>query len=315
MVAPVIMFGFNRPDVQELSMKCFANCYGARERDLYVFIDGPRNSNDEILSKQILKMLRSFKETGFQRMKIVMREHNLGCRENIVQGISEVISKYGRAIMIEDDILVSRTFLQFMDEALDTFLTDQRIWCINGFQKFFFKIPKNYAHDLYYSFLNCAWGWATWKDRWNAVDFDMSDWLDFKKDPENLEKLDKACYFLRSMLDAQYSGTLRTWDVQCMYHMVKNGLYAIEPRYQVSKNIGCRPGSEHFANTDPLMLVQKFYNYLPVCEKAIPFDDRIMKQYRYYAYNPNIVIKALRKLRRLTARWWGRPCYEPIDIQ
>ena len=119
MNAPVVMFGFNRPELQKMTMQCFANCYSSKERDILVYLDGPRNDTDRALSDLLYEMFLDYKQKEFPRMEIIRRPRNFGCRENIVQGISEAMEKYGKGIMIEDDILVSRTFLQFMDQALD----------------------------------------------------------------------------------------------------------------------------------------------------------------------------------------------------
>lgn len=315
MATPVVMFGFNRPDIQKMSMKCYSECIGAGERDIFVFLDGPRNDADKQCSDQIETMLESYRNTQFPRMKIIRRDKNYGCRENIVQGITEVISKYGRVIIIEDDILVSKTFLKFMDAALDFYDNDHRIWCIDGFHDYTFKVPKDYKHDLYLvAYMSAAWGWATWKDRWEKVDFDMHDWPEYNKSPENVEKLDSVSYVLRHWLDAQYNGTLKTWDVQCWYHMVKNNYYAIEPRYQLSKNIGCVPKSEHFSGTNPFMIAQKFYNYMPKLERSIELDERILRRFRHCQFNPSIAVRIWRKLWRLWVRFTATPCYSPVDI-
>lgn len=314
MNAPVIMFGFNRPELQSMVMERFVDCVGARDRDIFVYLDGPRNAEDRAKSDEIFQMLSGYQVSCLPRMKIFRREYNFGCRENICQGITEILKRYGRAIMIEDDILVSRTFLEFMDNALEFYKDDQRIWSINGFQKFLLRIPSDYPYDVYYAYIMSAWGWATWNDRWCQVDFDMKDWPDFRSRPENIDLLNKAGLMLVPMLDRQYEGKLKTWDVQCMFHMMKNGLYSIEPRYQVSKNIGCLPNSEHFHFVDPYMLAQKFYNFLPRLSADLILDERIMRQHLHCSFNPNLLVRLWRKMHRQFVKTFCSPCYIPVEV-
>ena len=313
MKAPVVMFGYNRLELQSMVMKCFSECEGAAERDIFVFLDGPRKNLDNVESDKIKNMLEGYKTKMFPRMRIIKRERNYGCRENIVQGITDVLEKYGRAIVIEDDILVSKTFLTFMDSALDFYEGDKRIWCINGFQKYIFKLPKDYKHDVYLAYTNCVWGWATWQNRWAQVDFDMRDYPDYIKSPANVKKLNEVSYILKTLLDSQYRGTLKAWDAQCWFHMVKNDLYAIEPKYQMSKNIGCIPNSEHYSSVDPFMLTQKFYNFMPRLEHGLPLDERILRQFKYCALNPNVFVRLWRKVWRMVVGLIQKPCYVPVD--
>ena len=314
METPVVMFGYNRPELQSMVMKCFADCDGASERDIFVFLDGPRKDSDNAQSDKIKEMLERYKVERFPRMRIIKRERNYGCRENIVQGITQVLNEYGRAIVIEDDILVSKTFLRFMDAALDFYEGDKRIWCINGFQKYIFNVPKDYKYDVYLAYTNCAWGWATWRDRWAQVDFDMRDYPEYIKSPANVKKINEVSYILKPLLDSQYRGALKAWDAQCWFHMVRNDLYAIEPRYQMSKNIGCVPNSEHYSSADPFMLTQKFYNFMPKLEHNLVLDERILRQFKYCAFNPNVFVRLWRKIRRMAVGLSQKYCYVPIDV-
>ena len=298
--APVVMFGFNRPKLQAMSLRQFSQCDGADERDVYVFIDGARNERDEILGNQIEMLVKKYSRK-FSRMRIVRREKNLGCRGNIVAGISEIISRYGKAIMIEDDILVSKTFLRFMDRALVRYRNDERIWNINGYQKYFLRIPFDYPYDVYYNYIMCAWGWATWKDRWFQVDFDMKDWPSYRSVAENIERVNDCGLRIVPLLDSQYAGILKTWDVQCMYHMIKNRMYAIEPKFQLSKNIGCIAGGEHFSKTDHMARVQRYYNFMPRLDNDVPIDGRIMGQYRCASYDPHMLQRITRRMSRILA--------------
>ena len=168
--APIVMISYNRPDLVRLSMNNVALANGCDNHDIFMFIDGPRNEEDRIRQDEIYAIVESYKKR-LSKLTIIRRERNYGCRDNIVDAISTIITKYGKAIIIEDDILISRTFLDYMDEALDFYRDDKSIWSINAYQSPNLKIPSDYPHDVYLNPINMCWGWGTWEDRWKQVDF------------------------------------------------------------------------------------------------------------------------------------------------
>ena len=83
---------------------------------------------------------------------------------------------------------------------------DKRIFCINGYQMPMLDIPKHYKrmHDIYLSPRNSAWGFGTWKNRWEAVDFSMGDWASFSSSSENLRRLQIAGYDVENMINKKH---------------------------------------------------------------------------------------------------------------
>lgn len=308
---PVVMIAFNRPDLLSRTMRNVSLAEGAGERDITMFIDGPRNKEDAIKQDEIERLVRSYQGI-LPRLKIVRREKNLGCRGNIVDAITTVINEAGRAIVIEDDILISRTFFRYMDAALIHYENDKRIWCINAFRNRYLKIPKSCLADVYLHPQNMCWGWGTWKDRWGAVDFDMKSWPAYREEPKNIEALKNVSYLLPSMLEAQYAGRLKTWDVQCSLHIVQNGLYAIEPRYALSKNIGHGSESEHCNADNAAISTARYYNFLPKFPEAITPMVEIIQQLPDVEVSRSKCIRAFRKLQRLV--WSFGPSHdEPLE--
>ena len=309
---PVAMISYNRPDLVRLTMENVALADSAAERDIIMFIDGPRNDTDIKKQDEIFQIVSAY-QARLPRLEIVRREHNYGCRGNIVDAISAVVNRMGRVIVIEDDILVSRTFLRYMDEALEYYEEDGRIWAVNAYQNPYFKVPKKYPYDLYLNPVNMCWGWGTWKDRWEGVDFDLKDWPKDRKDVDLVDRLNKAGRYIIPLLEAQYAGRLKTWDVQCTYHVVKHGLRCVEPIYQLSKNIGFGTDGEHCASNMPFFTRQKYYNFTPRMVKDIGETDAIQRQWEYLNWNKNLADRVIRKLRREFARF--RPSHmTSIDI-
>lgn len=314
MYAPVVMIAYNRPDLIRWTMNNVALADGAANHEIFMFIDGPRNEDDELKQELIYSSVISY-QARLPRLKVIRRGRNYGCRGNIVDAISQIISKYGRAIIVEDDILVSRTFLDYMDEALSFYENDKRIWSINAYQSPVLQIPSDYPHDVYLNPVNMCWGWGTWADRWGQVDFDLKDWGAMRNDPDMIMKLNKAGRHLRGMIERQYAGQLKTWDVQCAYHVVKNGLMSIEPKYQLSKNIGFNSlvGGEHYTMDLPFLSRQRYYNFRPRLVANLGNDPRIFRQFEWVVQNKNFMVRVCRKIQRVLAHF--KPLnLEPKDI-
>lgn len=312
--APIVMISYNRPELVQLSVRNVALAHGAANHDIFMFIDGPRCEEDVRKQDQINEIVCSF-QGSLPKMKIIRREKNYGCRGNIVDAITQVISQYGRAIIIEDDILVSRTFLDYMDEALEFYKDSKQIWSINAYQHPNLRIPRDYPYDVYLNPVNMCWGWGTWADRWAQVDFDLQDWHVMRDDPEMVAKLNRSGRHLHALIDRQYLGELKTWDVQCAYYVIKNGLMSIEPRYPLSKNIGFSHivGGEHNKTEMPYLSRQAYYNFRPKLIADLGSDPRLIEQFEWVNYNRNIGVRIFRKLQRAMAYFKLRNI-EPKEI-
>jgi hypothetical protein len=89
---------------------------------------------------------------------------NLGLYKNLTKGISYVLTKYNSVIVLEDDLVVDKNFLNFMINSLEKFKNKKNILQISGY-----SYPINYnSSDAYFLNLTSCWGWATWSDRWWA---------------------------------------------------------------------------------------------------------------------------------------------------
>ncbi len=301
-LAPVVMISYNRPDWIQLSLNNVALAHGAVDHEIFVFIDGPRSEGDRILQDRICEIAVSYKQK-LPKLNIIRRDRNYGCRGNIVDAISTVITQYGKVIVIEDDVLVSRTFLEYMDDALKFYKDDKKIWSINAYQSPELHIPKDYPYDIYLNPINLCWGWGTWKDRWEQVDFDMEDWPVMRTNSDMIARLNRSGRHILGMIESQFAGRLRTWDVQCTYHVIKNGLMSVEPRYQLSKNIGfsAQLEGEHYKGDLPYLSRQPYYNFRPRLVGHLVQDVRIFRQFEWIARSRNLRIGVLRKLKRIFA--------------
>ena len=310
---PVVVFAFNRSEPLKMVLDRLSCAEGVLERDLIVYIDGPRNESDAKKIESVFSVVEVFKKSTLPNIEVRKRERNLGCQRNISSAISEVLAAYGRIIVVEDDVLVSRYFLRYMDDALTLYENDTRIWGVNGHQCPYMRLPMDFKGDVYLSPRNLCTGWGTWKDRWNKVDFQIKDWPQFIADKDNAQKICSAGWDIKAMLDKHYKGKLNSWALPCTYYMVKHDMYVVEPRYSLTKNVGFGLESVHCGNIESVWGHQKYYNYQPHLIKQVEPDSCVMRRFRYVYNDPRILPRIIRKLLRIY-KFWTPMHNEPIDL-
>ena len=313
--APVVMIGYSRQQTLELSLQNLSRCFDVADRDISLFLDAPYKPEHQQLTDALYVCACALKEKMLPHLRIVRRERNYGVPGNLISAVSETLNLYGRIIFFEDDVLVSRTFLRFMDEALEFYEKDKRIWCINGNSGPYVRIHRDYPYDVYLTPRNLPWGWATWKDRWEAVDFTIRDWPEKAQDTEFVRKVVAAGEELLPLLNGIYAGRVRTWDVQCTYYMLKHGLFSIEPKYRLTKTIGlgtkdavnCRAGNASIE-------CMKYYNFAPRLQSELCVDNQIMKSFCHaWSENKRVFWRLVRRLHRFVLSLGSRHD-APIDI-
>ena len=93
--------------------------------------DRNKNETDKKNIDEVRNYISSI--SGFKEVNIVLREENLGLAESVISGVTEIINKFGKAIVIEDDIVTSKYFLKFMNEALEFYKEQKNIYSISGY--------------------------------------------------------------------------------------------------------------------------------------------------------------------------------------
>ena len=173
--APIVVFGFNRPDALKNTIVSLLNNEEAKFSDLFVFVDGPREG--KVGEKEKVKEVREYVKsiTGFKSLHYTFSENNKGLADSIIRGVSEVINQYDRVIVLEDDLVLMPNFLNFLNQGLDYYENNQKVMSVCG-HSCKVQTPADYPYDAYFFTRSSSWGWATWKDRWNLVDWELNNW-------------------------------------------------------------------------------------------------------------------------------------------
>ena len=170
-LAPIALFVYNRPVHIQKVLESLIQNDEAKDSILYVFADGAKNENDSIELQNIVsvkQIINSF-NNKFNKIILTERSSNWGLANSIIDGISTVLNLHQKIIVLEDDIMVSKVFLKYMNDSLLNYENDHEVATIQGFQ---FPIKFNKNINTYFDYAVGCWGWATWKNRWEFFETD-----------------------------------------------------------------------------------------------------------------------------------------------
>jgi hypothetical protein len=240
-LSPVLLFVYNRPWHTEQTLKFLMSNEHAKECTLYIFSDGPvpyATGEQKEKIEEVRKIVKS--EKWCKEVHITESEKNKGLAVSIIEGVSEVIHKHDKVIVLEDDLLTSKFFLKYMNEALNFYENKPSVFSISADRPPYslFKVPDDYEYDVFVSLRSFSTGWATWKDRWNKVDWSL-DYLDnFLKRPEQVRAFNRGGEDLTNLLTLQRDHQIDSWAVRFTFAHFVNHAVAILPCISYVDNIG-----------------------------------------------------------------------------
>lgn len=298
-LAPIVLFVYNRPWHTRQTVEALQKCDLAEESDLYIFADGPKkNASEEVFNRiaEVRQYIHSI--DGFRSVQIVEAPQNIGCADSIINGVTKVIEKHGDAIAVEDDIVVHPFFLRFMNDALNTYKNDERIFCISATMEKF-DIPSNYKYDVFLTHRTGSWGWATWINRWKMVNWDIHNYPIIKHPTKKqIKHFCQGGEDLWPMLNAQLKGEIDAWDIRYCYNISLLGKMCLRPVKSFVTNIGMDNSGTHCGESlMPLLPLYDKKNYDICFHGKISIDRNITK---------NIQTIFRQKKERLSAFKWAK---------
>lgn len=237
--APVVLFVYSRLDKTQNCIAALERNHDCSQTDLYIFADGAKNDID----KEKVEMVRLYikkqyiPESRFSKVYLTESDYNKGLAASIINGVTAVINQYGRVIVVEDDLIVSDDFLEYMNGALDYYEKISRIGSVSAYT---YPLPvlKRYKKDVYMLRKGECWGWGTWRDRWQDVDWEVSTFGEYQKNSEMRKEFDSIGTGLDAMLCSYMEGTLDTWATRWCYHLYRKKLLTVYPRIGRTNNLG-----------------------------------------------------------------------------
>lgn len=233
--APVVLFTFNRLEHTKKTIEALKKNTLAKQSDLIIFSDGPRNKDEEQLVLKVRDYLE--KVDGFKSVTLIKSDINKGLAKSVIEGVTDIINKFGKVIVLEDDLVTSKYFLEYMNNALKVYEKRDDIWSISGYTPNI-QIPSYYKDNIYLVRRGASWGWATWKNRWDLNDWEIKDYLQFKKNPKLIREFNLYGNDMAPMLNDQMEGRINSWAIRWGYNQFKLNKWTVYPIKSYVVNIG-----------------------------------------------------------------------------
>lgn len=235
--APVIVFTYNRPKHTKRTIEALAANELASSTELYIFSDAAKKEAD----RDKVDRIRTYANTvrGFSRVTLIAREENFGLAKNVIRGVTDIINRYGKVIVLEDDLVTNRFFLRFMNDGLDRYQNQPKVTGITGFSHFADSLPFQ-GETLFHTLTGTSWSWATWEDRWIYFDEACSDWTDLMQDAALRKKFnyDNTYDFYKIMKMQQTTENMNSWAIRWYWVNFKRDSLILAPVRSLVSNEG-----------------------------------------------------------------------------
>lgn len=248
-LAPVVVFAYNRPQHLRQTLDALAACRLARQTDVHVFADGPRKPAAADAVAEVRRVLEAEATAGrFASFQVQASDTNKGLARSIIHGVGEVLAVYGRVIVLEDDLLVSADFLEFMNDCLAFYQDDPTVGAVSGFCPLD-RLPADYREDVFLAHRSSSQGWGTWTRVWDGVDWSAAGIAQLDQDWALRRALNREGNDRYDRLRRQLAGQIDSWSIRFGLSLFLRGLGTIYPVVNRIRNTGYDGSGTHSVGT------------------------------------------------------------------
>ena len=232
-LAPIVLFVYARPWHTQQTVEALQKNQLAKQSELFIYSDEAKDESQRQSVNEVRRYID--KIAGFKNITVIKRNKNWGLANSIIDGVTTLVNKYKKIIVLEDDLLTSTYFLRFMNDALEFYKDNNKVMHISGYV---FPIDNNDLDDTFFIKPASCWGWSTW-DR---------AWWKFKKDSEyfinafdnkmirDFDLNNSSNYF--NQIRANKNGDLNTWAIFWYASVFINDGLSLHPKESFVQNIG-----------------------------------------------------------------------------
>ena len=285
---PVAIFLWKRP---ESTKQILGKILDYKPKKLLVVIDGPRNELDNEQIDAVKDIVRKYQESTDIPFFINAAEKNLGTMVRFQTAFDWIFENTEEVIILEDDTIPGKSFFFFCEHYLNKFRLDKEVIAINGSC----RVSESEISRLGISgpFMNnifCAWGWATWKDKFLNTFKQYDHDLSFKEKLSALFTLKNIHLFKSrySVLQRILKGEIDLWDVQLQWNIITNNKRVITTHANLITNIGL--------DSEAATQLRDWHNHLfrqiveVDCKSSKSDDIRYVPEYDIICYNCNFFL-------------------------
>jgi len=246
-LAPIVVFTYNRPEHTLRAFNALLKNPLANESDIIIYSDSAKTANHNKAVDEVRSFLSEI--TGFRSKKVIHRDNNFGLAESIIQGVTGVLQESEKVIVLEDDMVVSPYFLEYMNEALDQFVDDNRVISVHGYV---YPVDIKLPEAFFLPGADC-WGWATWRRGWEIFNPNGQYLLDELVQRHLIQEFDyNGTYPFSNMLKAQIKGANDSWAIRWHASAFLAGKLTLYPGRSLVHNSGNDGSGTHCGTSDSM---------------------------------------------------------------
>lgn len=240
-LAPIVVFAYCRHRLLESTLAALSKNTLASDSQLYIFCDGPKEGASQEMLSNIAKTRQVAHEQSWAKETYVVESDvNKGLGTSIISGVTSVIEKHGTAIIVEDDLITSPAFLSYMNACLTHYANRKSVFSVTALsrpnpERFY---PKDYPYDVFFYPVHRPWGWATWKDRWEQVDWNADVYKLLKEQPYMRNAFQRGGVDNWYELIRQQESGLNVWSVRFGLAHFVNHAVSVAPIRSYVRNEG-----------------------------------------------------------------------------
>jgi glycosyltransferase involved in cell wall biosynthesis len=241
--APVVLFAYRRPDHLRRALDSLAANSGADQTQVSIYCDGAKSATDRQAVEQVREIARIANDTSkFASVVVIERDHNMGLANSVISGVTETLGGHDRVIVMEDDLVVSPDFLEYMNQALELYANNDEVISIHGFM---YSVPPALPQTVFLRGADC-WGWATWRRGWELFEPDSQKLLkELDNSPDRALFDFDGAFPYRQMLKDQAAGTIDSWAVRWYASAFLANKLTLYPGQSLVENIGQEGSGTH----------------------------------------------------------------------
>ena len=294
MLAPICLFTYNRLHETIQTVEALQANYLAKESDLIIFSDGGKNEVAQTKVDAVRQYIKTI--SGFKSIVIIESKQNKGLANSVIEGVSTVLQKYGKIIVLEDDLITSPNFLSFMNDALNFYEEKQKIFSISGYS-FDLSSLKSYSKDYYLGYRASSWGWATWLDRWESIDWGAKNYKKVLYNPYQHIKFMRGGSDMPLMLWRQMNGKLDSWAIRWCLQQFLDDKLTVFPTKSKIKSVGFGVDATHTKNATHFdTIIDNGESVEFRFSNQIVFSKEILKEFRSVFSLKKRLIRTLKRL-------------------
>ena len=292
--APILLFVYNRPEHTQRCIESLKRNSLATDSTLYIYADGAKDDTQQAAVNEVRSYIHTIR--GFKETIIIERDENWGLARNIIDGVTTQVNQYGRVIVLEDDLVVAPYFLQFMNDALETYQDEPKVGHIQACD--FTQDPS--LPDTFLIKWTGSWGWATWDRTWKHFNPNGKELLQELEQRKLTHTFDfNGKYGFTRMLRRQIKGKNNSWAIRWNASLFLKDILSLNVGRSLVQNEGF-DGSGTNCGGGGLYASHLHLAPLPV-EKISPIEENNKARQafvRYYGRTNSFWAKAIRRIKR-----------------